>query len=175
MQTANTLIRLSGCPGWSVFAVHMKKPWGLSYLLSAQRRLIRLGGCPGWSESLLGAQSVCWFCREAAHLLLYLNYNIFNLVHVVVLSFKHIIWAVAQQNQQNDFCTQQRLRSGWASTQSDPVWSVFAVCSVGSLIPKVSSCGQQRLIRLGRCPGWSESLLGAHVILLVLPCFASFL
>ena len=22
---------------------------------------------PGWSESLLGAQSVCWFCHEAAH------------------------------------------------------------------------------------------------------------
>ena len=27
---------------------------------------------------------------------------------------------------------------------------------------------QQRLIRLGRCPGWSESLLGAHATLLVL-------
>ena len=40
----------------SVFAVRMKKPWVLSYPLSAQRRLIRLGGCPGWSESSLGAQ-----------------------------------------------------------------------------------------------------------------------
>ena len=39
----------------SVFADHMKKPWVLSYPLSAQRRLIRLGGCPGWSESSLGA------------------------------------------------------------------------------------------------------------------------
>ena len=29
---------------------------------------------------------------------------------------------------------------------------------------------QQRLIRLGRCPGLSESLLGAHVSLLVLSC-----
>ena len=26
-----------------------------------------LGGCPGWSESLLGAQSFCWLCHEAAH------------------------------------------------------------------------------------------------------------
>ena len=25
-------------------------------------------GCPGWSESSLGAQSVCWFCRAVAHI-----------------------------------------------------------------------------------------------------------
>ena len=24
---------------------------------------------PGWSESSLGAQSLCWFCHEAAHLI----------------------------------------------------------------------------------------------------------
>ena len=40
------------------FAVHMKKPWALSYSLSAQRRLVRLGGCPGWSESSLGAHAI---------------------------------------------------------------------------------------------------------------------
>ena len=40
-----------------VFAVRMKKPWVLSYPLSAQRSLIRLGGCPGWSESALGAHA----------------------------------------------------------------------------------------------------------------------
>ena len=36
--------------------------WALSEGIS-----IRLGGCPGWSETLLGAQSFCWFCHEAAH------------------------------------------------------------------------------------------------------------
>ena len=46
-----------------------------------------------------------------------------------------------------------------------PVWSEFAVRSVGSLEPKVSSFGQQRLIWLSRCPGWSESSLGKHIIL----------
>ena len=51
-----------------VFAVRMKKAWVLSYPLSAQRRLIRLDGCLGWSESLLGAQSFCWFCHEAAQM-----------------------------------------------------------------------------------------------------------
>ena len=53
-----------------VFAVHMKKAWVLSYLLSWQWRLIRLGGCPGWSESSLGTHSFCWFCHVMAHILL---------------------------------------------------------------------------------------------------------
>ena len=55
-----------------------------------------------------------------------------------------------------------------------PIWSVFTVCSVGSEGPNISSCGQLRLIRLGRCPGWSESSLGAKVILLVLSCGSSY-
>ena len=46
--------------------------------------------------------------------------------------------------------------------------SAFAVCSVGSSGPKLSSCGQQRLWSDGGWPGWSESSLGAHAILLVL-------
>ena len=45
---------------------------------------------------------------------------------------------------------------------------VFAVHSMGSQGPSLSSFGQWRLIRLGRCPGWSESSLAAHAILLVL-------
>ena len=36
-----------------------------------------------------------------------------------------------------------------------PVWSVFAVRSMGNLGPKLSSCRQKRLFRLGGCPGWS--------------------
>ena len=59
LRSAPSLIR--------VFAVRMKKPWVLNYPLSAQWRL--------WSDwadaqadlSLLGAQSFCWFCHEAAH------------------------------------------------------------------------------------------------------------
>ena len=50
-----------------IFAVLMKKPWVLSYPLSAHRRL-RLGGCPGWSVSSLGAHSICWFCRVMAQI-----------------------------------------------------------------------------------------------------------
>ena len=43
-----------------------------------------------------------------------------------------------------------------------PVWSVFTVRPMGSQRTKLSSCGQWRLIRLGLCPGWSESSLGTH-------------
>ena len=46
-----------------------------------------------------------------------------------------------------------------------PVWSVFAMRSVGSKGPKLSSCGQQSLVE---CPGWSESSLGAKIIVFVL-------
>ena len=53
-----------------VFTVGVKKPWVLSYPLSAQWRLIRLGGCPGWSESSLGAHSFCWFWHVTAQLML---------------------------------------------------------------------------------------------------------
>ena len=68
VRPAKTQISLGIRPVWSVFAVHMKKAWLLSYPLSAQRRLIRLSGCPGWSESSLGTHSVCWFCHVVAHL-----------------------------------------------------------------------------------------------------------
>ena len=58
---------------------------------------------------------------------------------------------------------------------------VFAVRSMGSWGPtmgswgpNVSSCIQWRLIRLGRCPGWSESSLGEKVILLDLSWRSSY-
>ena len=40
----------------------------------------------------------------------------------------HHIWAAARQNQQNDPCAQQRLRSALASAQSDQ--SLLAVCGL---------------------------------------------
>ena len=39
--------------------------------------------------------------------------------------------------------------------------------------PKLSSCGQLRLIWLGWCPGWSDSSLGARANFLVLSCAGS--
>ena len=64
-QTGNppSLIRVS--------AVHMKKPWVLSYPLSAQRRLIRLCGCPGWSESSLCARVILLILSCCQHYCLF--------------------------------------------------------------------------------------------------------
>ena len=51
-----------------VFAVHTKKPWVLSYPLSAQRRLRSDWADAQADLSLHWAQSFCWFCHEAAQI-----------------------------------------------------------------------------------------------------------
>ena len=55
-----------------VFAVRMKKPWILSFQLTAQRRLIRLGGCQADFQPDLCLRwahiSMCWFCHAAAQM-----------------------------------------------------------------------------------------------------------
>ena len=51
---------------------------------------------------------------------------------------------------------------------------VFAVCMTKHWALSYPMSALQRLIRLGRCPGWSESLLGTQIILLVLSWKGSF-
>ena len=51
-----------------------------------------------------------------------------------------------------------------------PFWSVFGVCMKKACVLSYSLSTQPRLIRMGRCPGWSESSQGAHAILLVFSC-----
>ena len=62
-------------------------------------------------------------------------------------------------------CAQQRLRSAWASAQSDQSLRCPHEESLGQLPFKRTA---KTLIRLDGCPFWSESSLGWHVILLVL-------
>ena len=59
-------------------------------------------------------------------------------------------WATSWQTQQNGFCAQRRLRSAWASAQSD---QSLRCRLMGSLGPNFIS-------------GSSESSLGAQIILL---------
>ena len=56
-------------------------------------------------------------------------------------------------------CTQWRLRSAWVSTQSDQ--SLHCLMKKAWVLSYPLSA-QRKLVRLGGCPGWSESLLGAH-------------
>ena len=51
----------------------------------------------------------------------------------------------------------------------------FAVLMKTSSVLSYSLSAQRRLIRLGGCPGWSESSLGTKIILLVLSCCDSYL
>ena len=77
-----------------------------------------------------------------------------------------IMWAATSwQNQQNDLCAQQRLRSAWASAQSDHSLCCPHEETLGPQLP--TECTTNTLIRLGGCPGWSVSSLGAQIILLV--------
>ena len=57
-------------------------------------------------------------------------------------------------------CAQRRLRSAWASTQSDQSLRCPREETLGPQLP--SEHKAKILIRLGGCPGWSESSLGAQ-------------
>ena len=50
---------------------------------------------------------------------------------------------------------------------------VFAVCMKEPWVLSYPLRAQRRLVRSGGCPNWSESSLGAQVILLVLSCSGS--
>ena len=67
-------------------------------------------------------------------------------------------------------CAQQRLRSAWESAQSDQslrcshgnlpsLIRIFAVRMTKAWVLSYPLSAQRRLIRLGGCPGWSESSL----------------
>ena len=61
-------------------------------------------------------------------------------------------------------CAQGKLRSAWACAQSDQ--SLRFVLTGWLRTQAFFMRTAKTLIRLGRCPGWSESSLGAHAILL---------
>ena len=112
--------------------------------------------CPGWSESSLGAHSFCWFCHVAAHLL-----------NSLIIVFSH--WRLYRMGQHFSrnmtkptkwVCAQRRLRSAWASAQSDQSLRCPHEESLGSYLPIERKA--ETLIRLGGCPGWPESSLDAH-------------
>ena len=63
-------------------------------------------------------------------------------------------------------CAQRRLRSAWATAQSDQSLRCPHEETLGPQLPFERTA--KALIRLGECPGWSESSLGAKAILLVL-------
>ena len=76
---------------------------------------------------------------------------------LVACKRKKKIWAASWQNQQNYLWAQQRLRSAWASAQSDQSLS----CALsGYLRTQALFMGTGKTDQSG-CPDWSESSLGA--------------
>ena len=133
-----------------VFPVRMKKPWVLSNPLSKQQRL--------WSD---------WTDAQADLSLRLAHIHFVGFVMSWLTSFysrylsrsmtKPTKWPVCQ--------TKTHISLGIRL-----VWLVFAVRMKKPWILSYPLRVQQRLIRLGGCPGWSELSLGAQVILLVLSC-----
>ena len=83
---------------------------------------------------------------------------------------RRLIWIFAGRKS-----TKRHVRPG--KTQINlgilPVWSVFAVRMKKAWVLIYPLSAQRRLIKLGGCPGWSESSLVAFAILLVLSCVDS--
>ena len=73
-----------------------------------------------------------------------------SIIHVSRLMTKPTKW----------LCAQRRLWSDWASAQSDQSLRCPHEESLGPYLPIEHIAKTQ--IRLGRCPGWSESSLGAQ-------------
>ena len=63
VRPAQTKISLGICPVLSEFTVRMKKPWVLSYPLSAQRRL-----WSDWRMICVFTGLFCWFCLAVAQI-----------------------------------------------------------------------------------------------------------
>ena len=79
-------------------------------------------------------------------------------------------WTAIWQNQQNVLCAQ---RNSDQPGHPPSLIRVVAVCMKKPWALNYPSYPMSALQRLGRSPGWSESLLGAQVILLVLSCAGS--
>ena len=110
-----------------VFAVRMKKAWFFSYPLSASEDSDQTGRMP----------RLIWvFTGRTVALLVLSCHALFSSCSAAVKpstvrcdcpsrpacewgSKTPIIWAASWQNQQNGMCAQRRLRSAWASAQSD--------------------------------------------------------
>ena len=69
------------------------------------------------------------------------KYNGMKLNRSTTILQNHI-WATSWQNQQTDLCTQRRLRSAWASAQSD---QSLRCPPEGSYRPKLPINAQRRL------------------------------
>ena len=82
------------------------------------------------------------------------------------------IWATTRQNQQNECSPSEDLDQ---PGHPPSLITVFAVRMKKVWVLSYLLCAQRRLIRLGGCPGWSESLLDTQSLCWFLSCHGSIL
>ena len=118
----------------------------------------------GWKQSFSTLQAIFWnakyFQKLVSCILSSLHMNeLRKSSEIYVFFLVQYRYALQWQNQQND-CAQQRLRSAWASAQSDQSLCRPHEESLGPYLPNKQRTAKT-LIRLWGCPGWSKSSLGA--------------
>ena len=151
--------------------------------------LIKLGGCPGWPESSLGAQVILLVLSYSGSIAYFFTSN--NLVlawhiHCFLITAFSVLqnsntqflnclvkrkqnflyhwynWAASWQIQQNDCAHSED------SDQPGHMPSLISFrCALSGYL-RTQAFYMHTTKTLIRCPGWSESSLGAHAILLVL-------
>ena len=162
--------------------------------MRAGKTLIRLGGCPGWSKSSLGAQPLCWFCHEAAHVCLLLILSSLPFIPVWTASetvvrcksysaealylgpddisprsFDEKILSRDMTKPTNSVCAQWRLRSAWASG-----WPESSVCAQWvAKDPSFLHADREDSDQTGRMPRLIWAFAGRTATLLVLTCRGS--
>ena len=164
VHPAMTQISLGICSVWSVFAVRMKKHWVLSYPLSALRRLITW-----WMYRLIwvlaGHTLFCFCCVQAQ---IEINQPLFWQIDLTNLQWQKRPLGVNEPL--HDKTNKITFVHSEDSDQPGHLPSLISLrCpheeTLGPKLPIEWTA--KTLIRLGKCPGWSESSLGAQIILLV--------
>ena len=169
-----------------VFAVCMRKVWVVSYPLSAQRRL--------WSD-WVDAQADLSLRWVHSHFVGFVIRRLI-LAHVAVNRNEGDVDDKQKSSKNNGVihnCTTTSLLLRKHSNKWATSWQMICAPSEDSDQPGHPPClislrcvlneylrnqaffmrTAKTLIRPGKCPGWSKSSLGAHVILLVLLCCSS--
>ena len=115
----------------------------------------RLSNIGGYCQQCVRNQKVTFVQRFYNPSVIFMNKKCFSWYHSLAA-----IWAASWQNKQNGMCAQRRLRSAWASAQSDQSLR----CALNGYVSVLAFFKRtaKTLIRLGGCPGWSESSLGAN-------------
>ena len=178
VRPAKTQIRLGIRPVWSVFAVHMKKAWVLSYPFNAQQRLwsdwadVQADLSLRWAHNhFVGfvMRRLKWADSDPTGSMIQIDIGMWsnkddplNSIDVEKAVIRFVIWATACKNLRSKSCDQVRHKPICTDTEA---YTRLGFSDTG--IIDIILSGQRiikMLIRLRACAGWSAPLLFAYGI-----------